>query len=134
MRTFITILIIFFIINSGIVYSQEYLLRGTDSCKITNVDTQIKLDYKKYLVQIKDDYTHDRKLTIIIDKSSNDTLFVFASIHEFFKGIFENHMILDEGTGQIRDLRIYDLDKRELILYTDYIDDLKINGDKIIYT
>ncbi len=104
------------------------LIIGSDPCQYINYrnDSVIYI-YKDYKIRSKPMQSSNGNLIKVYDKKSQ---LLFRVIDGFFMGIKDKCMIIDEGTGSLRDLKIYDIKKSEIVFENSYVNELKlINGN-----
>lgn len=74
------------------------------------------------------------EIIAIMDKQNNQA-FSICGWASYYHDTYNNYLIIDEGTGAIRTLYVFNLDTRKAIYKTDYCSDLKLDkqNGKIIF-
>jgi len=134
--TFVLILATGILSFSGEVYADslletEPLLKGTDKCTVNKSSDSVKFRYKDYDVSVS---PHEESNGYIIKISSGKTGKTFTYGNEsggFFQGISNNCAIIDYGTGQIREVRIFNLQTGKQLFKHLYVGDLELSEKKL---
>lgn len=113
--------------------SQYHTFPGTDNFITREIGFNVKrLEYPDYNVIIKANKSGGEKITIIYYKEQ-DTLISIQAGPIYFYGIYKNYLFLDEGTGIIRNLMIFDLTDHCFIYSSQYKNPLSLKSDSLFY-
>lgn len=66
-------------------------------------------------------------------KKTDYTYADFDAIQIFYQGVLENYLLIDDGTGTIRDLHIIDMNTGKKILGFTYCSAIEIKGNRVFY-
>ena len=107
-------------------------LIGSELFEINQKDGGDYLTYKSYTVQKIQNIDNVGENYRVLDK--NDVL-VYEALEQFnyFYGIYENFMFVDDGTGNIRQLLVINLNTRKTIFKVTYTGDVNLENGQIIF-
>lgn len=129
-----------------------YLKRLLDLCssgEITSLRTNSNKfpgtdDYELTINEKSAVYTYDSyQITTVPHKETNGYVITIGNIEKessftigeewglYFQGLIGHYMIIDEGTGTMRDLSVYDLQEQKMVFRNGYVGSLKVQEGKI---
>ena len=111
------LIFVILILISCISFSQTtvHLINGTDSCLIKTNEKTISIYSQKYITIITKQYTFEKEI-VIYDTKTIDTLFYSKNHSDYFKGIYNELLLLDNGTGSNRSLKVIDLTSNKILI------------------
>ena len=100
------------------------------------VENSILYDYGKYIIkQTEIGYPdgYENWFTVYNRVTQNKYVLDPKDEHHFFEGIINDLIIIDFGTGNSRSFLLYDANTGKLVFEDGYYNEIKIEGDKLIY-
>ncbi len=125
------------VLFSSCEYSQQtnqnpMCLIGSELFQINQKEGVDYLTYKNYNVQKIQNIDIVGENYHVFDK---DDVLVYKALDQFnyFYGIYKNFMFIDEGTGNIRQLLVINLNTRETLFKVTYINDVSLENGQITF-
>jgi hypothetical protein len=109
------------------------IINNSDAYSCLDYKDSIVYQYEEYVVITKKHKEYNGDVVSVRNKITNSYLEVGTKYSCFFSGLHKKYLIIDEGTGQMRTLKIYDLIKEEMIFTTDYVGDLTISEGTLLF-
>jgi hypothetical protein len=110
------------------------VLPGSDKFNIIENGRHLKkLEYQDYTVITKGNYLRAGEKITVIYNDEQDTLISIQAGPIYFFGIYKDYLLIDKGTGTLRELDIYSLKDQGFInsLNYEYVPNLK--SDSLFY-
>lgn len=89
--------------------------------------------YQQYSVKTHSHPEYNGDIVTITNLNDGNSFRIGEKESCFFMGIYQHFAIIDEGTGQIRLLRVYDLTVREELFSNSYVEGLSIEDDHLYF-
>ena len=105
------------------------IIENTDDFEFVEYKDSTVIKYKSFTVSKK----HSEELGEIIIINNNKELFIIDEYPAYFQGLVDNFLILDLGSSATRELKIYDLDRKKVILESIYYNNLVVKNKKIYF-
>jgi hypothetical protein len=109
----------------------ENIITNSNNFTCLNYIDSLKYDYEEFIIKTQQHVEYNGDVVIVFDKKNKTNWKIGEKESCFFKGIFKNHLIIDEGTGVARVLKLYDLKTNKLVLDISYIDDIEIINESL---
>jgi glutamine cyclotransferase len=109
------------------------IINNSDSYTCFKYKDSTVYNYQKYIVIRQQHNEYNGDVVTITNKKTNSYFKVGVEESCFFKGIYKNYILIDEGTSQIRILKIYDINKSALIFTTSYVGDLTLRKGTLLF-
>ncbi|MBM77693.1 MAG: hypothetical protein CL846_04365 [Crocinitomicaceae bacterium] len=106
-------------------------LMKTDLYELTINEENKIYDYQSYQITTTTHKETNGHVITIVNVKDQSTFTIGEDWGRYFKGLIDNYMIIDQGTGQMRDLTIYDLSNQKIIFENGYVDELKVVNNQI---
>ncbi len=106
------------------------LLKYSDSVATSMDSTITKFNYNSIVIDVEKHPSYNGDIVTVTTPST--TFEIGVEYGCFFKGLVNDLVIIDTGTGQSRGLEIYSA-TGELVLDTEYINELQIEGQLLIF-
>ncbi len=129
-----TILIFLSLTSCSLIESNQnpMCLIGSEVFTIKQKNGVDYLSYKNYSVQKVQNTESVGENYHVFDK---DDVLVYKALdqYNYFFGIYKNFMFVDDGTGNIRQLMIIDLNTRKTLFNVTYTGEINLKNGKIIF-
>ncbi len=89
--------------------------------------------YDNYVVNTQQHQEYNGYVVSVTDKVTNSYLEIGTEESCFFMGMFKQYIIIDEGTGQMRTVKIYDSNRQEMIFSSSYVGELIIKENELFF-
>jgi hypothetical protein len=138
MKTIVLILLLFPAILS---YSQEKFfglqtIKGSEEFESSEQTSRmIVLSYPKYDVILQKNIKVCGEMITVCDNENSvgDTIISIKGGPIYFYGIYKNFLFVDEGTGTIRYMMVYELQSQSFIYSFQYQHSPKVESDSVFY-
>ena len=111
----------------------EPLIKGADDCTVIKSSDSAAFRYKDFDVQVSPHEESNGYRIKVYSRKTGKTLTYGKEYGGFFQGIFNDCIIIDYGTGQIREVRIFNLQTGKQLFRHIYVGELKLSGKRLCF-
>jgi hypothetical protein len=129
------IISLIFIFSTLVCFSQhQNTMQGSDNFLIKKNGSYEKwLEYPNYNVITKSNKQTLGEVIMVFDPKERDTLISIQAGPLYFYGIHDDNLFIDKGTGNIRELTVFDLRSQSFKFSTQYESTPVLKSDSIFY-
>lgn len=110
-----------------------HIINSNDSFSCKKYTDSIVYYYEDYVVNTQRHIEYNGDVVSITDKTTNGFIEIGKEESCFFVGIYQHYAIIDEGTGQMRTLSIYDISQQEMIFTTSYVNEITLKKSELFF-
>lgn len=104
---------------------------GTNHYELTITEQSSVYDYELYEITISNHKEALGEVITVVNKGNESSFKIEDNWAIYFQGLIDHYMIIDQGSGTIRNLKIYDLEKKEIIFKNQYVETLKVTNGNV---
>ena len=101
-------------------------LMNTDLYELTNNEGSKVYNYNAYKITTTVHKETNGSIIAIYNKENDSSFTIGEEWGLYFQGLIGNYVIIDEGTGNMRDLSVYDIQQQKMVFRNGYVGSLEI--------